>query len=169
MLKRVQAICQSPEECFRVWILFDSDRLQPSEPNPGSERIRAACGDVVYFHQLHRRSIENYLPIPVLSLWVKGSANTHKVSAFKSLTRTQRNHFNMKSGFSGETRRNDGLTAGTLYEGIDRHVREVLEEGFGERIAELFGNEVNCVGAWYASDEQLAETQPMIKRLLAML
>lgn len=126
-----------------TWLLFDSDALRPREPSQDSERLRAEClAASVPCHQLQRRSIESYLPLPALRTWAdRGGAQAadarRAVRAFVRLTEDQRAHFNMKTGFEGDAKRRD-VTAGDLYQGLADDARRHLAHGFGENIAELF-------------------------------
>lgn len=169
MLIRVQQIQGDLTKALRSWVLFDSDKLQPNQNDPNSERVRAACDNCVPFHQLRRRAIENYLPLEVLGSWAKRESRAHMVALFKAFNFDQRAHYNMKRGFAGDGWRQDGLTSGALFDGLDKHILNQLHQGFGDNIADLFNDPDLRVQSWYAADDRIGELGPAIKLLLSLL
>lgn len=133
------ATAPDPIERARLWVMCDSDRRAPDEPNADSEALVDACRSTanpwpIPCRQLSRRSIENYLPISWLRRWPYVSKPHHKqfeqrevrVRAVKVIERrldpAQRAHYNFKQGLLGdivtdkkakkESHRRDGTTIG---------------------------------------------------------
>jgi hypothetical protein len=112
MLRRITLARPVLSRALRTSVLFDSDALEPGAPSPESDRKVRACGDM-HYHRLSARSIENYIPLDALSRWASGNKNREKLlSAFCRFTTQQRDYYNMKAGFSGDSRH--VATAGML-------------------------------------------------------
>lgn len=111
----------SPADRARLWVMCDSDRRAPDEPDETSEALVDACRSgsepwPIPCYQLRRRSIENYLPLAWLRRWPYISKPTNRqtrerqarVLTTKVLERrlnpTQRAHYNVKSGLLGDIR-----------------------------------------------------------------
>ncbi len=64
MPKRVKAASEKGKvETMRLWLLFDSDALTPGQPSAHSNALKVLLrGGGVFFYQLTRRNIENYIP-----------------------------------------------------------------------------------------------------------
>jgi len=155
---------------LRLWVMCDRDSApnDRSQPSPSSERIRTLCEDVsqsgrwpwsLSYHQLGRRTIENYLPAPLLRLWQDaphGDERTRRRRAVDALcelrkTRPSAAHqLNMKRGFFGDLApeiqkqiRETGRAPqdhefDPLFRGISDPIRKALSQGFGKDIAQLF-------------------------------
>ncbi len=113
------ATAPDPIDRARLWVMCDSDRRAPDEPNAHSEEIVELCRSTVSpwpipCRQLRRRSIENYLPIPWLRRWPYISKPRPKQAeqrdarerAVKVIERrldaSQRAHYNFKKGLLGD-------------------------------------------------------------------
>jgi hypothetical protein len=133
------ATAPDPIERARLWVMCDSDRRAPDEPNAHSEALIEVCRSTtspwpIPCRQLRRRSIENYLPISWLRRWPDVSKPHHKQAqqrnarerAVKVIERRldalQRAHYNFKHGLLGdiltdkkakkESHRRDGTAIG---------------------------------------------------------
>jgi hypothetical protein len=156
--KRVRWAGNKPDRALRCAALFDSDSVEPARALTETEaerrrrahqRCRAvaqACeSGQVAFHMLHRRSIENYLPVAAL--------RRHRAPAGKAAARDferkcralealglERRVYNMKGGFEKDRR----SSPAPVWLPPDQNTP--LEEGFGADVAELFGRP-DCVAA----------------------
>ncbi|MFC7693838.1 hypothetical protein ACFQY5_34220 [Paeniroseomonas aquatica] len=105
--------------------MFDSDALRPNVPSDQSERLKSKCLETgLPFHQLQRRSIESYLPLPALSGWAynerKYRAVRHPIfQAYSAMSKVQKHHYNLKNGFEADAKR-QGSNAGDLYEDLEQ-------------------------------------------------
>lgn len=137
ILKRVDALLERGVAAFRLMAVADSDRLMPG-PSPQKTRRLAADLEAraVRAIVLHKREIENYLPDTLIDhpkhhdAWV----------SLLSLTRTQRDYFDMKAGFKKDkaTGEIDLGEQESLFVGANPwHLRR-LSGGFGKRIGERF-------------------------------
>lgn len=101
---------------LRLWVMFDSDARKAGDPSEESQRTRQACeGLHVPFHQLERRTIENYIPPRALRQWaadvdmkVRAGSNKEKdvnavavlvkaVNEYCELPANQRHYVSLKS------------------------------------------------------------------------
>ncbi|WP_069471530.1 hypothetical protein [Candidatus Marithrix sp. Canyon 246] len=174
ILKWIEEIANFPEKCQRSFALFDSDALKPNKPSKQSTKIVTACKEIIPYHQLKRRAIENYLPYGVLSAWM--GMNVHQkiqdvskkniVNAFKQLSYEQRHHFNMKKGFKAD----ENKDVGDFYDNISNEVKKTLEHGFGDDIAELFKEQQFKIQEdWLLKDNLTEELNPMLEKLLSLV
>lgn len=134
LFKRVEECLLDGCVAARVCVVTDGDRLSPRVPvDPRPARLRDECAarGVVCF-VLHKRDIENYLPVQVLALGEAGE----KLTSFSRLTQAQRDHFDMKDGF--RNRPADDPAYGDLYAGLNATRRAALANGFGKEIGKLF-------------------------------
>lgn len=144
-----------PLERWRTFYLFDSDRMHPSELGAGwsppagdscqghnFERICAAMPSNRW-HRLKRRSIENYLPQPVLN-----AVDAHKTSVlFDSSIGAMQHFFNMKKGLRGDgihppdpARVQRAARAEAFWRALQVADLDALESGYGRHISEEFAN-----------------------------
>ncbi len=146
MARRLEDVMEvGPALTLRYWALFDSDALRPNKPSGQSMTLKAKCGSALMpHHQLCRRSIESYIPLAVLQGWAYSGYNRSErlrrseiFQAFSRMSELQRHHYNLKSGFDGDARR-QGPGAGDLYSTVSAVDKRALASGFGASIAELF-------------------------------
>jgi len=71
LAERAEKYALQTLESLRTWVLFDSDALAPGFPSRQAKKIATVCGEKIRFHQLQRRTIENYLPLLALEHWSK--------------------------------------------------------------------------------------------------
>lgn len=171
MTRRVATIGNNAAERHRLWVLFDSDAMQPGQPSRQSAELRDAAKRLPH-HQLRRRYMESYLPRQALQAWAGSVTNVRtrkdrleRFRAFVELTEPQRHHYNMKTGFEGDTSRTDG-TAGTLYDGVAEDTTRTLSHGFGSDIGTLFQTDMVSERD-LRSDPGWEELRPVICELLA--
>ena len=79
----------------------------------------------------------------------------------------QRHHFNMKNGFTQDSKRTDA-SAGHLYDDVNGTDKAALASGFGAKIRELFRGDYVTEHDLRA-DSGWSELRPAITRLLAEL
>jgi len=163
---RVREAARNPRTWMRLWVMFDSDARQPSLPSDQSKSAADACTQQAIpwplpFHQLDRRTIENYLPIKCLFAWAElatGLAKTklrRAAAAFQRLRDEQRHHYNMKRGFLGDTIRQrrlwyaehnativETMDLAPIYANVQEDDRRALHGGFGDDVAMIFHDPV---------------------------
>lgn len=171
MRTRVQERLAEPSTPYRLWVLFDSDALQPGTPSTQSIALKTACNSLPHY-QLSRRHIESYITGPALTKWAYMSPRNVRrrriaaASAFFRMGSAQRHHFNMKAGFMGDAERTDEL--GNLYDGVPTADRTALANGFGQQIASLFDSgdvteqDLRRNSGW-------SELRPVVERLIAFM
>jgi hypothetical protein len=153
----------------RLWLLFDSDKLQPEKPSPVALKIGEVCGDLIPHHMLARRSIENYLPLSALKSWTSRAPSGKRrergatFKAFTNMSDEQQHCFNMKEGLDGDNKRK-GATAGDLYKNLSKGDQQKLAGGFGRKIGRLFGN--NLVTREDLRRNGWAELNPEVAKLI---
>jgi hypothetical protein len=143
MTRRVTEAARDPASTHKLWLMFDSDAMQPGKPSRQSENLRSAAAKLPH-HQLRRRYMESYLPHKALHLWATNPARARvrrdrlaRLQSFIDMGEQQRNHYNMKDGFDGDAARTDA-SAGTLYDNVHPAEKLVLAKGFGSDIGDLF-------------------------------
>ncbi len=157
---------------LRTAAIFDSDARQPGVASrEGSNLLASICAELVHFHQLRRRAIENYLTRNALQGWAYGSSSQRRLrgklySAFVELSAEQRNHFNMKRGFAGDL--SNAEAAGSLYSQLTPQLRRNLEHGFGTDIEELFSSD-SVRAADLRAEGAYSEFRPIVAALLAVI
>lgn len=171
MTRRIAEESAAPANRHRLWLLFDSDAMQPGQPSRDSERLRLASTRVPHY-QLRRRYIESYLPHPALQAWAANQANRRireerlaRFRAFVDISEPQRHHYNMKTGFDGDQGRTDN-SAGTLYDDVPEESRRTLAAGFGADIGDLFQNGA-VTEADLRRDTGWDELRPVVLDLIA--
>jgi len=171
MTRRVTEEADSPANRHRLWLLFDSDAMQPGQPSRDSERLRIASA-LVPHHQLRRRYMESYLPHRALQAWAANQANRRvredrlaRFRAFVDLSERQRHHYNMKTGFDGDRDRTDN-SAGTVYDDVPDESRRTLATGFGGDIGDLYQSGLVTEGD-LRRDTGWDELRPVVLDLIA--
>ena len=162
-------------ECLRSWLLFDSDCREPGVSSQQSESLRQLCmASGIAHHQLERRAIENYLPLPVLfrsADRLAGPARTRRrqaTEALQGMPPEQRHCYNMKGGFA-QDRGRDGHRPLPSHFGLHAANRH-LQDGFGRDISILFGDEtIPFEDHWLVNDGQAGETSAIIQAILQRL
>ncbi|EID4388071.1 hypothetical protein [Vibrio vulnificus] len=121
------------------FVLIDSDATAPNAISSSATKIKEHCQENNIFHHiLERRAIENYLPIQYLieklrpEHQVCTNDDYKKYTTYLSMTREQRHHFHMKSGFKDQSCRNSGL-----YD-VECPNLQTLKEGFSKKYADKF-------------------------------
>ena len=155
MEKDIAATSADVAAQWRTFYLFDSDRLHPSElsatwsPPAGDGcqgyAFESACTSMPRerWHRLNRRSIENYLPLAVLS-----AVNSAVTSALFGVSVGDMAHYyNVKKGLAG-----DGVSpqdpkktvrasrSHGFWNTLPSSTIGALEMGFGSRISAEFDN-----------------------------
>jgi hypothetical protein len=83
------------------------------------------------------------------------------------MEKTQRHHFNMKSGFAGDEARQDG-TAGHLYDGVSATDKAALAQGFGQQVGSMFLSDLVTEGD-LRRDASWAELRHVVQDLIAFM
>lgn len=145
----------------RILVLADSDRLIPDGFAKTGTKTRPMivleeCRNEYHVETflLRKREIENYLPIIALEGWTREKA--HVLKAFKELSSLQRDHYDMKKGFSDD----DGnfvipADQQEFYEGVDKTILGDLHTGFGDKVWTLFTE-----SSYVINKAKLCETCP---------
>jgi hypothetical protein len=128
---------------LRVFVLTDSDSSYPGEVTDTIKIVKKYCdkvGDVPYAI-LHKRKIENYLPICML--WrihvPKKLKNIYK--AFISLTPEQQAHYEIKKGFKKDKKSGHAIVPDeqkALFKHVPQRILDNLCGGFGDNVWEYF-------------------------------
>lgn len=147
---------------LRTWVLCDRDTHEQdrAKPSDASNQLVELCKNAtpsIPCQQLHRRSIENYLPVRALDAWTwrKGDPSASKlIRAFKdAIERDKRIHWyiSMKKGLlkdvskprerrtrfeNGEKLRHDELDP--VFHGLTGDEMQLLAKGFGEDVASVY-------------------------------
>jgi hypothetical protein len=173
MQKRVLEKRANASNRYKLWLLFDSDALQPGQPGTASERLRLMCSDIPHY-RLSRRFMESYLPPEALGAWARQGPNPQErhrrfalLDAFVRMRPEQRHHFNMKAGFENDANRKDALS-GTLYDDVPQKDKLVLRRGFGPKIKDLFDGP-NVTEHALRTDSGWSELRPVVRDLLERL
>jgi len=168
----------TPLASNRCFALFDSDALRPGVISAAAnKKINLCTAANIPHHCLKRRAIENYIPCPKLKQWAYKEPTRHlemqkrqrRVLPFVNLSEAQRHHFNLKRGFLGDARHADRTPeVDVLYATLATAVRSALDEGIDPGIApDTFGEGI--VEDWLISDNQTAETNAFVSKILEVL
>ncbi len=167
-------LCPSRKQCdvrrWRLFVVTDRDALavkakprDASAPSGESTRVQQAAENVLHawnsrpaFHQLRRRSIENYIPLRSLEKWVQESSEKKErelrrtqYEAFRVLDTADTNgnrprwYFNMKKGLDGdkpnglETVPTSDEHVHAMFHVLTEKQRVELQKGFNTKIADL--------------------------------
>ena len=184
---------QIQTDACRMWVMCDSDAKQawadasgpkvPERLGEGAKKLGAICKThKIPIHILHRRAIDNYVPLTLLeqrSLQHEKQVDVYK--SFVGLTDEQRHHYNMKKGFLQDEKNPEyDQNVGNLYDGIDPVDRLRLERGFNLGrlgVAALF-EETQSNGqmkplrvheAWLFKDKPEAEARQIAEAIQELL
>ncbi|HSO00357.1 MAG TPA: hypothetical protein VLS89_18820 [Candidatus Nanopelagicales bacterium] len=113
----LQQIAPDDARRLRTWAMFDSDGRRAGDSSDAARATRAACEQWgVAYHPLRRRAIENYVPKEALFDWAQRRRKRDdreekllRVRAYCAMTEEQRHYFNMKEGFVGDERSDQGV------------------------------------------------------------
>ena len=155
----------------QTFAVFDSDALSPGCPSKESKDLLDRCLMAgVGCHQLRRRAAENYLPPTLLIEWARslhGESRKRSLKtarAFDRLNPQQRYHYNMKKGHRGDARRGDRHPVRALFASTDNGTAAILDEGFGDRIRDLFHQSFETIH--FEQDDQQSEMTTLFEALL---
>lgn len=166
---RQQLVNSAGEAGFalRSWVISDSDARLPNAPSEAANRLRDTCTRFsVPYHQLLKRAAENYLPRGALMRWAENNPSRKKVvRAFASMTIEQRNHYNMKNGFSADEQ-TDGSHANDLYLSLSPATKTTLRLGFGSAIRDSFEN---CMESDFVGEPGVDEIRNLLGRIGAFV
>lgn len=112
----------------RHWVMFDHDGTEPGDDRRGATAAKLAetCRSLrVRHHALRRRSIENYLPGPLLLRWSTGNfedaatrvrpdvieSRRRLCDAFSRLSKDQQRHYYFREGLSKDADKELGVPA----------------------------------------------------------
>ena len=133
----------------RIAALIDSDRLFPGQALArAKEDIISWCQDRrITIHVLHKREIENYIPVDGLSEpsevpaeRVPHTRHAARRRAYLSLTQEQRDHYDMKRGFKRGQHGEAAIPAeqNKLFESVSQARLSNLCGGFGDNVWKRF-------------------------------
>lgn len=87
---------------LRYWVLLDGDKRYPADVVIKYDKVEAKLQDWnVEYHILNKRSMENYMPDNVIES-MRDKNNADWINAYMSLSREQKDYFNIVGGFYGE-------------------------------------------------------------------
>lgn len=165
LTKEVERVCRGLEGVKLAAAFFDSDSTEPGKFSHNTELAIKACENAHLLYQcLVRRAIENYLPLESLRLWAcQGSRadsaeRRQRVAALAELKKRdpgRRDCFPMKKGFK------------TLPPDMEASEWTPLKAGFGDDIAELFGNDQMVTEQLLRDDGGFEEVNPFVRKLIA--
>lgn len=146
----VRAAAQNAAERFRmsirVFVLFDSDRLLPTDEAKCAQAAAALAQVGVSVHVLRLREAENYLPNRALAASGRSyrprdqRSLSARIDALTRLQAHQRGHFDMKNGFrlhQGDVQIPDKQL--DLFDDVSDADRRQLVGGFGAGVLESLG------------------------------
>ena len=133
----------------RILILSDSDRMAPGEKTKETIKQILACAEEheVKATILHKREIENYLPVGALQR-VRGKREIYK--AFQHLTQEQRDHFDMKKGLKNHPETGKAVippAQAALFAKVQPRVIKALCGGFGDKVWRYFDKAADVIDA----------------------
>jgi hypothetical protein len=174
----VDAWKHDPLSVCRRFVIFDSDARTKGQPSSESEKLRQGCLSAqIPHHQLHRRSIENYLPLQALHQWAqRGLAPVPQTSAMKLVVALQalpvqlRYFYNFKSGRKRDRARKGAKLTTAAWRRIPLSHRVTLRDGVHSDIASLFAPGALMIKPrWVETEDAENEMFGMIKEILANL
>lgn len=164
---------------WRSFFIFDSDRLHPTELNPSWVPPRGdGCQGHIFetacavsnvpqsrWHMLRRRSIENYLPLAVLSARDAACAAVLSSPSVGCMLY----YYNMKKGLDGDgvwplnpSKQVRASRSCGAWSALSTADRDGLQSGFGSNVAEEFRN-VGSTHRW--ESDILAEADVLLAAL----
>ncbi len=174
MPKRIaRAVDAGQIHTLTMWVLFDSDALEPAKPSRQSEHLKQQCQNAaVSHHQLSRRNIENYIPRKALQGWIyanrmRSNQSSKAYTALCGMNFDQRAHYNMKEGFNADSKRNPPPNP-ALFSNLSMTDRQALADGFAKDLATVYETgfvqeaDLRTDGCW-------AEMNPVVVELIALL
>ncbi|HWN69820.1 MAG TPA: hypothetical protein VNM90_19395 [Haliangium sp.] len=174
-----------PDACLRMWIMFDSDAIDPRAPSKSSERLKRKCEESkkpIRYHQLKRRAIENYLPRQALDNYTreafpggKERSGRQVFKAYYAMEPLQRHHYNLKEGFQQDRKRGEKIDL--LQHFGDHQNQPELQRGFGKQIwREVCNHPLNLEHkippfpvSWLHDDSSREEAEDILRSLLQRL
>ncbi|MCW2223167.1 hypothetical protein M2232_006699 [Bradyrhizobium japonicum] len=135
---------------LRAIAVLDSDARFPND-QPNLQIKLETASFVAHVHVLNRRSIENYLSAPFMRRRLARLGNMSGADAFFRMSLDQRKYFPVKDGFRSSARPPVGQSLAEfgadqgrhqserdLFSTIDPRDWDVLKDGFGTRLADVF-------------------------------
>lgn len=180
MSARIEALENDLLQQKRFVAIFDSDSLIPNRPSKTSEKVAKICENRnLHYHQLARRAIENYVPIPAIyQKVVKSSPRKWQVEfrnragAYKSMPLSEhRHHFNVKKGFKQDAARHDyTMDVAEFYATVESVEIAKLERGLDPKLADVFSdNDQRIEPGWLAKDGSSVEIEAIVEKILSTL
>lgn len=131
----------------RILILSDSDRMTPGDRTDTIEKIEA-CADEheVDVAILHKREIENYLPVSAFQRVSRKHKSVY--DAFCNLTQEQRDHYDMKNGFPKDQATGEPIvptSQDSLFGKLPIRIRKALCGGFGDKVWKRFNDAADVI------------------------
>jgi len=130
---------------LRVFVLSDSDRLYPGQEDTNTiKKVKGYCEEHgIPYAILRKRESENYLPISAIQGGTRKFKKTRK--AFLKLNQEQKDHYDMKSGFSRKKKEEDRRRGAivpekqkALYKHVPKPILNNLCGGFGREVWQYF-------------------------------
>lgn len=168
---------------FRMWMcaVLDNDAKSPGD-TPNKSIVDATNEEVVFVHELNKRSIETYIPFDFLQRLMPSIAR-RKIYALKRLTEVQRKHYHMKKGFRVENDTAPTLSKYLSSPKISKREKELfgtipfsdwqdLRDGFGSSLSKIFVEEQyrpNSNDERFTNKQDRAELLTLLKKIYERL
>jgi hypothetical protein len=109
-------------------VIFDSNRSYPDEDNQDVRQVISFCEQHSFsFHCLHKREIENYLPLRLVGNLLPGSSE-QILSTFLQLTPEQQDYYDLDAGFKDKSKVPGNQSA--LFHDLSAESFKLIRDGF---------------------------------------
>lgn len=171
------------KKLYRTFVMFDSDRLHPVESQPGwdgkcprgnsancpafswEQEISALIPESYW--RLNRRYIESYMPRAEFERIQSPNFTRLTTEAFFRMSAEQRDHFNMKKGFTGDAAHQGIGRIRDLYSNIPDDDKVELQNGFGRNLAKHYENASAVEFSW--DDNARSEADTATTKLMRLI
>lgn len=120
--KRYKTLPKQNHKYLRCFVLIDSDKTYPTQPNSAERQklFKYLDDNEIKYHQLYKREVENYLPIETLE---EIKENVSFIEVFKRLSNDVKDFLDLENGFPDKNRN-------TLTPALSIFYRSVLEDDY---------------------------------------
>jgi hypothetical protein len=141
IIKRLDALLHQSPYPPRAYVMTDSDGKAPGQLAADATRVQDFCKATgISFHVLRKRTIENYIPKPVLNNLATSTEKADRLAALELLTPSQWDHIHLKEGYLKDLRGGafDDPQQAALLSGVPKALIDRLKRGFGDSATDLF-------------------------------
>ncbi len=120
--KRYKTLPKENHKYLRCFVLIDSDKTYPTQPNSAERQklFNYLDANEIKYHQLYKREIENYIPIEILE---KIKENESFIEVFKRLDDNIKDFLDLENGFPDMNRN-------SLSPALSNFYKNVLDEDY---------------------------------------